>query len=550
MSQPLFPSSARLVHAYQQSRYAVPAVYQQQAAVQSQQQQQPAPVESHSSPLSSSAILFGHEQSAYRSSMHQMMPAVSESPMHQLAQSQFVARAVHLPQPAAAYEQQHAWQPHAHATMTQQKIGADAWPTTIKQQQPLMSKQAVTAIPPSSELPSLSSLQVSAPPAMSRSQSLPTLPVYLESSCFSLAKAAMAPRDLWTNLKSHLRSCGVVVAERSGAAFELECAASNGMACSQFRVCCYSGHYRDSGSPVIPAPSAAVCYTVDFQRMSGCSVAFLQLFQLMLCLLKDGGEAPLQLESKVAAAADIDAAAPMPMPPAAGAADNLDVDLSLLPIPSLRHSSSVGASPGCIPSVALSPCSSVLDSLHDLLTSADPCSQVAGMHALALCLDGSQPQRERQLMAEVASMLCEGQSEHVKQVAAMLIAKAAQLPSAQTALLDECLPACIDSLIAPAAQTGTTAPAAARASALDLCLAQSRSKCLQALQACIRLTKPRPAEFDAAMAQLAADTAVHLQAETRAAATLGARGGREALSGSADQFSALVASAGTAPVQY
>jgi hypothetical protein len=393
------------VHAYQQSRYAVPAVYQQQAAAQSQQQ--PAAGESHSSPLSSSAILFGHEQSAYRSSMHQMMPAAIESPMHQLAQSQFVARAVHLPQPAAAYEQQHAWQPHAHATMTQHKIGADLWPTTIKQMQPLgMVKQDATAIPASSELPSLSSLQVSAPPAMARSQSLPTLPVYLESSCFSLAKAAMAPRDLWTNLKQHLRGCGVVVAERDGAAFELECAASNGMACSQFRVCCYSGHYRDSGS--IPAPSAGVCYTVDFQRMSGCSVAFLQLFQLMLCLLKDNGEAPLQLESKVAAAADIDAAAPMPP---AGAADNLDVDLSLLPIPSLRHSSSVGASPGCIPSVALSPCSSVLDSLHDLLQSADPCSQVAGMHALALCLDGSQPQRERQLMAEVASMLCEGQSE-------------------------------------------------------------------------------------------------------------------------------------------
>jgi len=337
----------------------------------------------------------------------------------------------------------------------------------------------------------------------------------LESSCFSLAKAAMAPRDLWTNLKQHLRGCGVVVAERDGAAFELECAASNGMACSQFRVCCYSGHYRDSGS--IPAPSAGVCYTVDFQRMSGCSVAFLQLFQLMLCLLKDNGEAPLQLESKVAPAADIDAAAPMPP---AGAADNLDVDLSLLPIPSLRHSSSVGASPGCIPSVALSPCSSVLDSLHDLLQSADPCSQVAGMHALALCLDGSQPQRERQLMAEVAAMLCEGQSEHVKQVAAMLIAKAAQLPSAQTPLLSECLPACIDSLIATAAPA---AAPAARASALDLCLAQSRSKCL--LQACIRLAEARPAEFDAAMAQLAADTAVRTSKLKRELLRLAAHGG-------------------------
>ena len=140
---------------------------------------------------------------------------------------------------------------------------------------------------------------------------------------------------------------------------------------------------------------------------------------------------------------------------------------------------------------------------------------------LALCLDGSQPQRERQLMAEVAAMLCEGQSEHVKQVASMLIAKAAQLPSAQTALLHSCLPACIDSLIAPAAP----AAAAARASALDLCLAQSRSKCL--LRACIRLAEALPAEFDAAMAQLAADTAVRTSKLKRELLRLSAHGDDE-----------------------
>ena len=60
---------------------------------------------------------------------------------------------------------------------------------------------------------------------LTRSVSLPVMPAYLESSCFSLAKAAMKPAEMMAHVQTHLKTAGVVVAERTDRKLEVSAAA-------------------------------------------------------------------------------------------------------------------------------------------------------------------------------------------------------------------------------------------------------------------------------------------------------------------------------------
>ena len=164
MSQPLFPSLASLGPAYQQ--HAVPAVYSGASASQLPPPSLLSDAQLHGlSPLSSSALMFGQEQSAYRSAMHMHVQPAQEYapvPMHQLAQSHYVARAMHVAPAAGAYEPQHQWHAQQHFTQT---IGADAWPAAphaaLKQLQATAGAgKPDGAVPPPSAAPELPALQL------------------------------------------------------------------------------------------------------------------------------------------------------------------------------------------------------------------------------------------------------------------------------------------------------------------------------------------------------------------------------------------------------
>lgn len=177
---------------------------------------------SNATPFSSSAIMFGQEQSSYRS----MAPgagregADSDSGLfqqHALVQPLHVARAVHIEEGSSRYAPEQQWSQQSKQE-TMQVGGFDAWGTTNKQYASYTPLAAAPVPVPAAKdlsMPRLEGLK------LARSVSLPIMPVYLESSCFSLAKAAMQPADMWTAVKSQLKRCGVVVAERQDRKFEV-----------------------------------------------------------------------------------------------------------------------------------------------------------------------------------------------------------------------------------------------------------------------------------------------------------------------------------------
>jgi len=461
----LYPARAVAPLMEEYSRFAVPAVYSASAASAAGPSVRSLPVPpSNTSPFSTSALA---EQTPYRSMINSNGGAGFDE-RHSL-ETPNLNRAVDL-QHSYAPEQQWFVQPTPAKSFD--AFGAP-------------QKQYTNSFLPTAALPTPALKELSMPRlealALTRSVSLPVMPAYLESSCFSLAKAAMKPAEMMAHVQAHLKTAGVVVAERADRKLELDCQTS--MGCSEFKVCCYGGHFSECGQAK-PANStaAAACYTVSFERTRGCSYAFLDLFQMLLCVLSQSG---VPLDSQVAAAPPAAAAVEAPGEQSADAELIADLDLAMLPIPSLR-ASSVGAEPAAM----MAPTASLFDSLHDLLSSRDPTSQVSGLHALALCLDGSQPEREAQLFCEVAGLLRDAQNESVRQVASMLISKASQMPGSAPTLIKTCLPACIASLIA-------ATPLAANATALDSCLRRAGQACV--LRACLRMVEAAPAEFNSAL---------------------------------------------------
>lgn len=292
---------------------------------------------------------------------------------------------------------------------------------------------------------------------------LPAMPMYVESSCFSLAHASVAPSQLWRSVQQQLQSAGVIVAEHSP--FLLSCSATNGVSTCQFKVACFDGHYRDQEDNASRAGSS---YTVEFQRRVGCCIGFMQFFRRVLSGIAT--QMPhVTIESRIAA----EQPAPMPMPPAADEdvdSDLAGLDLSMLAMPTLARSNQAAPAPVMVADASL------YESLLDLITSDDSASQITGMNSLALCLDGSHPDAP-QLLQEVAAKLRHGQCEQVKQVAAQLLAQASATPSAASTVVAHCLPIVLTQLSSPA----VSSPAAH----LDASYASATQKSL--LRSCVSL---------------------------------------------------------------
>lgn len=209
-------SVAPLMEEY--SRFAVPAVYAP-AALQTAASAGPTARSSAAavptSPFSSSALAGEHP--SYRSLMMTSAPPEErEEPGWNSLVSQNVSRAVVVDsQHSYAPEQQWFAQPTA-------AKGFDAFGAPQKQFANSFLPAAAQAVPaPSMKELSMPRLEAV---ALTRSVSLPVMPAYLESSCFSLAKAAMKPAEMMAHVQAHLKTAGVVVAQRTDRKLEVSSA--------------------------------------------------------------------------------------------------------------------------------------------------------------------------------------------------------------------------------------------------------------------------------------------------------------------------------------
>lgn len=201
----------------QYARFAIPAVYANAPAAGSSSRSAAAAPAAHTSPFSSSALA---DHTPYRSMINSSAAAGSdEQPAWHSLQATGLSRAVHL-DAQHNYAPEQSWFAQPAAAKSFDAFGA-----------PQKHSQFSNSFLPPAALPAPALKELTLPARLeavplTRSVSLPVMPAYLESSCFSLAKAAMKPAEMMAHVQAHLKTAGVVVAERADRKLEVSTDAS------------------------------------------------------------------------------------------------------------------------------------------------------------------------------------------------------------------------------------------------------------------------------------------------------------------------------------
>jgi len=275
--------------------------------------------------------------------------------------------------------------------------------------------------------------------ATSTSITLPSMPLFLENTAFSCSLDALAPSTAMDRVRKVLSEMDVTCEERKDRDMQLCCCSSSSIRPCSFRVSCYGGSITDCSE------GSARYFTIEFQRRSGCGMAFMQLFKKCMRSVSNNGE--VKLESRISMGEELK---PLPIVDVEG----LDAsELSMLPIPSL-----------CADAAALIPDEALTSSLLDLLTGA-PEQQVESLAILASVLDSTAAGQETaSLLRAAASKLQDGTScDEVRAAAARAINCAVASPCSQKRAL--ATQECTQPLVSAVVQALTCSPNASSPSA-------------------------------------------------------------------------------------